>query len=108
MPLAPLHQPNNLALIRALMAQMPGLLQVACLDTAFHRGLPKVADRYAFRCICKLGWLGTELDAKANERGVPLISGSGGRVALYVLPTDEELMIGRHTLAMLMRRGRPF
>ena len=46
-PLAPLHQPNNLAPIRALMTQSPGLAQVACFDTAFHRGHPEVADRFA-------------------------------------------------------------
>ena len=46
-PLAPLHQPNNLAPIRALAAQSPDLLQVACFDTAFHRGHPDVADRFA-------------------------------------------------------------
>jgi acetate kinase len=46
-PLAPLHQPNNLAPIRAVRVQQPQLLQVACFDTAFHRGHPEVADRYA-------------------------------------------------------------
>ena len=46
-PLAPLHQPNNLAPIRAIRAQMPGLLQVACFDTAFHRRHSELADRYA-------------------------------------------------------------
>jgi acetate kinase len=46
-PLAPLHQPHNLAAIRALCAQMPGLLQVACFDTAFHRSHPELADRFA-------------------------------------------------------------
>jgi acetate kinase len=46
-PLAPLHQPNNLAPIRALLARQPQVLQVACFDTAFHRGHPEVADRYA-------------------------------------------------------------
>lgn len=46
-PLAPLHQPNNLAPIRAVRSRQPQLLQVACLDTAFHRGHPEVADRYA-------------------------------------------------------------
>jgi acetate kinase len=46
-PLAPLHQPNNLGPIRAVRAQQPQLLQVACFDTAFHRGHPDVADRYA-------------------------------------------------------------
>jgi acetate kinase len=46
-PLAPLHQPNNLAPIRAVRARQPQLLQVACFDTAFHRGHPEVADHYA-------------------------------------------------------------
>jgi acetate kinase len=46
-PLAPLHQPNNLAPIRAILEKRPGMLQVACFDTAFHRGHPEVADRYA-------------------------------------------------------------
>ncbi len=277
-PLAPLHQPNNLAPIRALLAQAPGLLQVACFDTAFHRGHSEVADRYAIpaglhavgirrygfhglsyeyiakrlakvdaraaagrvivahlgsgasmcamvdgrsvdstmgftaldglpmgtrpgqidpgavlyllaqkgmgaaeverllyhecglkglsgisndmrellasdrpeasfaidyfvyraalaagslaaamggldafvftagigenapeirsRIAARLGWLGAELDAKANGRGGPLISTIGSRIALYVLPTDEELMIAQHTLAVL-RNHRP-
>lgn len=46
-PLAPLHQPNNLAPIRAVRARQPQLLQVGCFDTAFHRGHPEIADRYA-------------------------------------------------------------
>jgi acetate kinase len=277
-PLAPLHQPNNLAPIRALRAQMPRLLQVACFDTAFHRGHPEVADRYAIpahlyaegvrrygfhglsyeyiarrfpeidaraaagrvlvahlgsgasicamvegrsvdstmgftaldglpmgtrpgqidpgvilhliaqngmtaaevqrllyhgcglkglsgisndmrellasdrpeaalaidyfvyraalavgsltaamggldalvftagigenapairaRIAARLGWLGAELDPSANERNGPLISAPTSRVALYVVPTNEELMIARHTLAVLLRGGR--
>ena len=46
-PLAPLHQPNNLAPIRAIRARFPALPQVACFDTAFHRGHSAVADHYA-------------------------------------------------------------
>jgi acetate kinase len=46
-PLAPLHQPNNLAPIRSLMENRPGLPQVACFDTAFHRDHSELADRYA-------------------------------------------------------------
>jgi acetate kinase len=46
-PLAPLHQPNNLAPIRALLASRPDLLQVACFDTAFHRSHDTVTDHYA-------------------------------------------------------------
>ncbi len=46
-PLAPLHQPNNLGPIRTLRQRQPQLPQVACFDTAFHRGHPEIADRYA-------------------------------------------------------------
>jgi acetate kinase len=46
-PLAPLHQPNNLAPIQALLARMPDLPQVACFDTAFHRGHDAVVDHFA-------------------------------------------------------------
>jgi acetate kinase len=46
-PLAPLHQPNNLAPIQAIHVRRPDIPQVACFDTAFHRGHPEVADRFA-------------------------------------------------------------
>lgn len=44
--LAPLHQPHNLAGIRALQALLPGVAQVACFDTAFHRSNPLVAQTF--------------------------------------------------------------
>jgi acetate kinase len=46
-PLAPLHQPNNLAPIRTLLKTRPEVLQVACFDTAFHHGHSTVADHFA-------------------------------------------------------------
>ena len=46
-PLAPLHQPYSIQPMRAVQDRLPGTLQVACFDTAFHRGHPEVADRYA-------------------------------------------------------------
>jgi acetate kinase len=46
-PLAPLHQPHNLAPIRLLLASRPDLPQVACFDTAFHRGNPEIAQMFA-------------------------------------------------------------
>lgn len=46
-PLAPLHNPHNLAAIRALQAIAPTLPQVACFDTGFHATNPEVARRYA-------------------------------------------------------------
>jgi acetate kinase len=46
-PLAPLHQPHNLAGIDAMTAAMPGMPQVACFDTAFHRSQPEIAQLFA-------------------------------------------------------------
>jgi acetate kinase len=46
-PFAPLHQPHNLAGIRAAMGAFPGVPQVACYDTAFHRSHPFVNDTFA-------------------------------------------------------------
>src|SRR5215472_7822661 len=46
-PLAPLHQPHNLAPIRSILTNSPQLPQVACFDTAFHRDHAAVADHYA-------------------------------------------------------------
>jgi acetate kinase len=43
-PLAPLHQPYNLAAIEAVWERIPGVPQVACFDTSFHRGQPAVAE----------------------------------------------------------------
>jgi acetate kinase len=45
--LAPLHQPHNLAPIKTILSNFPALPQVACFDTAFHRGHEDVADVYA-------------------------------------------------------------
>ena len=46
-PFAPLHQPHNLRGIRAAMAAFPGVPQVVCFDTAFHRHHPWVNDAFA-------------------------------------------------------------
>ncbi|MEJ8824585.1 acetate/propionate family kinase [Variovorax humicola] len=46
-PLAPLHQPHNLAPIRALLKRAPELPQVACFDTAMHRSNPPLAQMFA-------------------------------------------------------------
>jgi acetate kinase len=43
-PLAPLHQPYNLAAIEAAFERLPNVPQVACFDTSFHRGQPAVAE----------------------------------------------------------------
>jgi len=46
-PLAPLHQPHNLAGIEAMRAALPGIPQIACFDTAFHRTQPAIAQLFA-------------------------------------------------------------
>jgi acetate kinase len=46
-PLAPLHQPHNLAPIRAVLQRAPDLAQVACFDTAMHRSNPPLAQMFA-------------------------------------------------------------
>jgi acetate kinase len=46
-PLAPLHQPHNLASIRSVMKLGPDIPQVACFDTAFHRSNPLVSQHFA-------------------------------------------------------------
>lgn len=45
-PLAPLHQPHNLAPVRAILRRSPDLPQVGCFDTAFHRNQPAVAQKF--------------------------------------------------------------
>jgi acetate kinase len=56
-PLAPLHQPHNLAPIKTLLQRMPELPQVACFDTSFHRAQAPVAQAFA-------------LPASITDRGV--------------------------------------
>ena len=52
--------------------------------------------------VCRdAAWLGVELDAAANEHGGPRISTAGSRVSAWAIPTNEELMIARHTRQLL-------
>jgi acetate kinase len=58
------------------------------------------------RIARNLAWLGIEIDPPANAAGGQLISRPDSRVPVYVVPTDEELMIARHTLALLAGGAR--
>jgi acetate kinase len=53
------------------------------------------------RIAGKLAWLGADLDSQANAEGALCVSRAGSKTGLYVVPTNEELMIARHTLAVL-------
>ncbi|MRX49477.1 acetate/propionate family kinase [Paracoccus sp. S-4012] len=67
----------------------------------FTAGIGENAPAIRARIIERLAWLGAELDPAANAAAVPLISTAASRIAIYVIPTDEELMIARHTLSLL-------
>jgi acetate kinase len=52
--------------------------------------------------VCRdAGWLGVELDAAANSRNGPCLTAAKSRVTAWVIPTNEELMIARHTARVL-------
>ena len=52
--------------------------------------------------VCQTAtWLGVELDASANTAGGPRISTAASRIAVWTIPTNEELMIARHTERLL-------
>lgn len=94
--LAPLHQPHNLAGIRAFRAAFPGLPQVACFDTAFHADLPEVAcrfalpralhddgvRRYGFHGLSYQYIMGTLLERTATARGRVLMAHLGNGASL--------------------------
>ncbi|MBR1267098.1 acetate/propionate family kinase [Bradyrhizobium sp. AUGA SZCCT0222] len=71
----------------------------------FTAGIGENSATIRARIAEKLTWFGVAFDAAANAAGEPLISRPESRVALYVVPTDEELMIARHTLALLPKRS---
>jgi acetate kinase len=51
--------------------------------------------------VCRqAAWLGIDFDPTANDAGGPRISTASSRVAVWVIPTNEELVIARHTWAL--------
>jgi acetate kinase len=79
-PLAPLHQPQNVAGIRAAAAAFPTAVQVACFDTAFHHTCPPVATRLAIprvwddRGIRRYGFHGLSYESVVAR--LPEVTGS--------------------------------
>jgi acetate kinase len=71
-PLAPLHQPHNLAVIQSVTHHAPQLPQVACFDTSFHRTQPSVAQifalprRYSEEGVCRYGFHGLSYEYIAS------------------------------------------
>jgi len=91
----------RVALNAGMLAAALGGLDAFVFTAGIGENSPTIRERVAE----KLAWLGVVFDANANAARQPLISRSESKVAVYVLPTDEELMIARHTLALLPEVG---
>ena len=96
-PLAPLHQPYNLAPIRALTERRPELPQVACFDTAFHRTQPEVAQAFALprayteKGIRRYGFHGISYEYIASELPRYDPRAAAGRVVVAHLGNGSSL-----------------
>jgi acetate kinase len=71
----------------------------------FTAGIGENSPGMRARIVEKLAWPGAVLDSQANAAGETSIAGRHSRIGLHVVRTDEELMIARHTLALLAARG---
>ncbi len=96
-PLSPLHQPHNLAGIRALARLRPDLPQVACFDTAFHHTLPPIARQFALprefgeRGIRRYGFHGLSYEHIASVLPDTLGDAAAGRVVVAHLGNGASL-----------------
>lgn len=110
-PLAPLHQPHNLAGIAAMREALPAVPQIACFDTAFHRTQPPIAQLFALpRRITALGvrrygfhGLSYEYIAESLPRHLPPES-ANGRVIVAHLGNGASMcaLSGRRSIATTM------
>jgi acetate kinase len=109
-PLAPLHQPHNLAPVRALGLIKPTLRQVACFDTAFHTTQPAVAQTFALPYalgdagIKRYGFHGLSYEYVASVLREHLGEGADGRVVVAHLGAGASMcaMRGRRSVATTM------
>jgi acetate kinase len=90
--LAPLHLPPQIAAVEAVTARAPDLPQVACFDTAFHRRMPEIAQRFPLPewawedGICRYGFHGLSF-----EHIVDVLGPAGGRVVIAHLGNGASL-----------------
>jgi acetate kinase len=73
----------------------------------FTAGIGENSATIRARIAARLAWLGIALDPAENAKNAAKISRSDSRIPVYVVPTDEELMIAQHTLTLLMNRQSP-
>jgi len=86
-----------------MLAAALGGLDAFVFTAGIGENSPKMRARIAER----LAWLGISLDPTANSKGSTLISKKDSRIPVYVIPTNEELMIARHTLELLSAQRAP-
>ena len=67
----------------------------------FTAGIGENDTQLRAEVVTKLAWMGASLDRDANERHGPRISSQDSKISVWVIPTNEELMIARHTAAMV-------
>lgn len=109
-PLAPLHQPHNLAPIRSVAKKLPQLPQVACFDTAFHRAQDELAQAYALphaiteRGVRRYGFHGLSYEYIAGALPSFDAKAAGGRVVVAHLGNGASMcaMAGGKSVASTM------
>ncbi|HXV31164.1 MAG TPA: acetate/propionate family kinase [Sinorhizobium sp.] len=94
------HFAHRCRLNAGMLAAALGGVDAFVFTAGIGENSPAIRERVAEG----LAWLDAELDPAANDAGAMLISTPASRVALHVIPTDEELMIARHTLALIRTR----
>ncbi len=73
----------------------------------FTAGIGENSASIRARIAERLAWLGVALDPAENARHATKISRPDSRIPVYVVPTNEELMIAQHTLALLVNGHSP-
>ena len=110
-PLAPLHQPHNLDAIRALNRLEPGLPQVACFDTAFHRSQPELAQLFALprqlteQGIRRYGFHGLSYEYIAEVLPEHLGKSADGRVIVLHLGNGASMCAMRERRSIATSMG---
>lgn len=90
-------------IVREIGSQIAALQGLHAL--VFTGGIGEHAATIRSRVCSGLKWLGIEIDESSNERGDLRISSSSSRIAVYVIPTNEELMIAEHARHVLKSRS---
>ena len=110
-PMAPLHQPHNLAAVRTLKSLRPELPQVACFDTAFHGTQPAVAQRYALpreltaQGIRRYGFHGLSYEYIADILPAHLGARADGRVVVAHLGNGASMCALNHRRSIATTMG---